>query len=181
MFGATSTSLLFTSYTHKVYTTHDGIVYPLPINLDTINQFFNGAYTPNEAKSLIKNQAANAPEHPQNLAEQGISLIGKPLFNAFIKNYTAKQWQTPAEELSPDIIKRLPVRYNYNNHYFNDAHEGLPAGGYAAWFQNMVDSCGDKLTIRLNTDYFKDAEAKRLHKNGILTIYTGPIDQFYDY
>lgn len=171
----------FTSYAHKVYTTHDGIVYPLPINLDTINQFFHAAYTPNEAKSLIKNQATSAPEHPQNLAERGISLIGKPSFNAFIKNYTAKQWQTPAEELSPDIIKRLPVRYSYDNHYFNDAYEGLPTDGYAAWFQNMVDSCGDKLTIRLNTNYFKDTEAKRLHKNGILTIYTGPIDQFYDY
>lgn len=173
--------ITFTSYIHKVYTTHNGIVYPLPINLGTINQFFNAAYTPNEAKSLIKKQAASAPEHPQNLAEQGISLIGEPLFNAFIKNYTAKQWQTPAEELSPDIIKRLPVRYNYDNRYFNDTYEGLPANGYAAWFQNIVDSCSDKLTIRLNTDYFTNIEAQRLRKNGILTIYTGPIDQFYDY
>lgn len=171
----------FTHYVHKVYTTHSDVVYPLPINLGTINQFFNAACTPNEAKALIRDQASSAPENPKNLAEQGISLIGKPLFDAFIKNYTAKQWQTPAEELSPSIIKRLPVRYNYDNRYFNDTYEGLPTNGYAAWFQNMVDSCGDKLTIRLNTDYFDDEEAQALRKNGILTIYTGPIDQFYNY
>ena len=96
----------------------------MPVNLGTINQFFHANYTPDEAKELIKEQAANNPaalEHrePENLAEQGISLIGEPLFNAFIKNYTAKQWQTPAEELSPSIIKRLPVRYTYNNRYFH--------------------------------------------------------------
>lgn len=171
----------FTNYTHRVYTTHDGIVYPLPINLGTINQFFNTAYTPNEAKELISKQAASAPKNPKNLAKQGISLIGEPLFNAFIKNYTAKQWQTPAEELSPNIIKRLPVRYNYDNRYFNDTHEGLPTNGYAAWFQNIVESCGNKLTIRLETDFFKDDKVQNLHKNGIFTVYTGPIDQYYNY
>lgn len=171
----------FTNYVHKVYTTHDGIVYPLPINLGTINQFFQAAYTPDEAKVKIAGQAASAPEHPQNLAEQGISLIGKPLFDAFIKNYTAKQWQTPAEELSPDIIKRLPVRYNYDNRYFNDTYEGLPVDGYEAWFQNMIDSCSDKVIVRLETDYFTDPEIQSLRDAGILTIYTGPIDRFYDY
>lgn len=171
----------FTNYIHKVYTTHDGVVYPLPINLGTINQFFQAAYTPDEAKVKIAGQAASALENPQNLAEQGISLIGKPLFDAFIKNYTAKQWQTPAEELSPDIIKRLPVRYNYDNRYFNNTHEGLPVDGYEAWFQNMIDSCGDKIVVRLETDYFTDSEIQRLRDAGILTIYTGPIDRFYDY
>lgn len=171
----------FTNYVHKVYTTHDGVVYPLPINLGTINQFFQAAYTPDEAKVKIAEQAADAPEHPENLAEQGISLIGKPLFDAFIKNYTAKQWQTPAEELSPDIIKRLPVRYNYDNRYFNNTYEGLPAEGYEAWFQHMIDSCGDQLEVRLETDYFTDPEIQALRDNGIFTIYTGPIDRFYDY
>lgn len=171
----------FTHYVHKVYTTHDGVVYPLPINLGTINQFFGAAYTPDEAKVKIAEQAASAPANPQNLAEQGISLIGQPLFDAFIKNYTAKQWQTPAEELSPEIIKRLPVRYTYDNRYFNDAYEGLPTAGYEAWFQNMVQACGDKLTVRLETDYFTDPEVQQLREQGILTIYTGPIDRFYDY
>ncbi len=171
----------FTNYVHKVYITHQGEVYPMPINLGTINQFFHAAYTPDQAKAEISKQAASAPKNPQNLAEQGISLIGKPLFDAFIKNYTAKQWQTPAEDLSPDIIKRLPVRYNYDNRYFNNTYEGLPADGYEAWFQNIVASCGDKLEVRLETDYFEDPELQRLKDQGILTIYTGPIDRFYDY
>lgn len=171
----------FTNYVHRVYTTHDGVVYPLPINLGTINQFFQAAYTPDEAKIKIAEQAASAPENPKNLAEQGVSLIGQPLFDAFIKNYTAKQWQTPAEELSPEIIKRLPVRYNYDNRYFNNTYEGLPANGYEAWFQSMVDACGDQLEVRLETDYFDDPEIRKLRDQRILTIYTGPIDRFYDY
>ncbi len=171
----------FTNYVHKVYTTHAGEVYPLPINLGTINQFFHAAYTPDEAKVTIAGQAATAPAEPQNLAEQGVSLIGKPLFDAFIKNYTAKQWQTPAKELSPDIIKRLPVRYNYDNRYFNNTHEGLPTDGYEAWFKQMVVACGDQLEVRLETDYFDDPEIQRLRDQGILTIYTGPIDRFYNF
>ena len=171
----------FTPYVHKVYTTHEGVVYPLPINLGTINQFFDAAYSPSEARAVIAEQASGAPATPQNLAEQGISLIGKPLFDAFIKNYTAKQWQTPAEELSPDIIKRLPVRYNYDNRYFNDTYEGLPTDGYEAWFQNMVSACGDKLEIRLGVDYFEDPAIAKLRESQIFTIYTGPIDQFFDY
>lgn len=171
----------FTNYIHKVYTTHNGVVYPLPINLGTINQFFGKAWTPDEAKVEIAAQAADAPENPQNLVEQGISLIGKPLFEAFMKNYTAKQWQTPAEELSPEIIKRLPVRYNYNNNYFKDKHEGLPKDGYEAWFKAMVASCGDKLEVRLETDFFEDPEIQKLRESGVLVIYTGPIDRFYDY
>lgn len=171
----------FTNYVHKVYITHHGEVYPMPINLGTINQFFHSAYTPDQAKQLIAEQAASAPERPQNLAEQGISLIGQPLFDAFIKNYTAKQWQTPAEELSPDIIKRLPVRYNYDNRYFNNTYEGLPTDGYEVWFQRMVASCGDKLEVRLGVDYFSAPDLQDLTKSGVLTIYTGPIDQFYHY
>ena len=185
----------FTDYVHHVYAMHQRKgaecpeVFPMPVNLGTINQFFRSNYTPDEARELIAEQAKNNPaakenRQPANLAEQGISLIGEPLFNAFIKNYTAKQWQTPAEELSPEIIKRLPVRYTYNNRYFKDAHEGLPQDGYEAWFQRMVES-GNKsrgsVTVKLKTDYFKDANIKRLRDDGVTTIYTGPIDQFYDY
>ena len=155
----------FTNYVHRVYATHkrEGAdrpeVFPMPVNLGTINQFFHANYTPDEAKELIKKQAANNPatlEHrePENLAEQGISLIGEPLFNAFIKNYTAKQWQTPAEELSPSIIKRLPVRYTYNNRYFRDKYEGLPKEGYEAWFKRMIEAGNSgegSVTVRLNT------------------------------
>jgi len=171
----------FTNYVHRVYITHKGEVYPMPINLGTINQFFHAAYTPDQARKLIAEQAKDAPADPQNLAEQGISLIGQPLFDAFIKNYTAKQWQTPADELSPDIIKRLPVRYNYDNRYFNSTYEGLPTDGYEAWFQNMIDACGDNLEVRLGVDYFNGSAVRELTNSGVLTIYTGPVDQFYDY
>ena len=171
----------FTNYVHKVYTTHNNEVFPMPINLGTINQFFHSAYTPDEAKKVVAEQASDAPEIPKNLKEQGISLIGKPLFEAFIMNYTAKQWQTPAEELSPEIIKRLPVRYNYDNRYFNNVHEGLPTDGYEAWFQKMIKAGGDNIEVRLETDYFEDAEIQKLRDEKILTIFTGPIDRFYDY
>ena len=124
----------FTNYVHRVYTRHDGVVYPMPINLGTINQFFNAAYSPAEAKALIAEQAGElAGTDPQNLNDKGISLIGRPLYEAFIKHYTAKQWQTPPEELPASIISRLPVRYTYDNRYFNDKYEGLPVGGYTAW------------------------------------------------
>ena len=185
----------FTGYVHHVYAMYQRKdaerpeVFPMPVNLGTINQFFRSNYTPDEARELIARQAKNNPaakenRPPANLAEQGVSLIGEPLFNAFIKNYTAKQWQTPAEELSPDIIKRLPVRYTYNNRYFKDTHEGLPQDGYEAWFQRMVETGNESrgsVTVKLKTDYFKDANIKRLRDDGVTTIYTGPIDQFYDY
>jgi UDP-galactopyranose mutase len=174
----------FTNYVHKVYTTHNGEVYPLPINLGTINQFFRNNYTPGEARELISKQAKGMSSAPQNLAEQGIALIGRDLFCAFIKNYTAKQWQTPAEELPPEGIKRLPVRYNYDNRYFNDSYEGLPVDGYAKLFQNMINAGNSgkgSIEVRLNTDYFEDAEIQKRRKAGIQTIFTGPIDRFYDY
>lgn len=117
----------FTDYVHRVYATHDGEVYPLPINLGTINQFFRAAYTPAEARQLIAEQAGElAGTDPTNLNDKGIQLIGRPLYEAFIKNYTAKQWQTDPAELPASIIKRLPVRFNYDNRYFKDTWEGLP-------------------------------------------------------
>ena len=106
----------FTDYVHRVYATHDGEVYPLPINLGTINQFFRAAYSPAEARALIAEQAAELGDKvPENFVEKGISLIGRPLYEAFIMHYTAKQWQTDPEQLEASIISRLPVRYTYNN------------------------------------------------------------------
>ena len=145
----------FTNYVHRVYTRHNGIVYPMPINLGTINQFFNAAYSPAEAKALIAEQAGElAGTDPQNLNDKGISLIGRPLYEAFIKHYTAKQWQTPPEELPASIISRLPVRYTYDNRYFNDKYEGLPVDGYAAWLERMA--AHPNIEVRLNTDFFSD-------------------------
>lgn len=172
----------FTNYVHRVYTRHNGIVYPMPINLGTINQFFNAAYSPAEAKALIAEQAGElAGTDPQNLNDKGISLIGRPLYEAFIKHYTAKQWQTPPEELPASIISRLPVRYTYDNRYFNDKYEGLPVDGYATWLERMA--AHPNIEVRLNTDFFSDDHEYSREKvlGQIPVVYTGPVDRYFDY
>jgi UDP-galactopyranose mutase len=172
----------FTSYQHRVYTTFRGQVFPMPINLGTINQFFGSAYSPDEARALIAEQAAEySPVDAGNLEEKGISLIGRPLYEAFIKGYTAKQWQTDPRLLAPEIISRLPVRYNYDNRYFSDAHEGLPVDGYTTWLEKMASH--DRIEVRLDTDFFDPAqEVNKANVVGnIPVVYTGPVDQYFDY
>ncbi|WP_346844395.1 UDP-galactopyranose mutase [uncultured Rothia sp.] len=172
----------FTNYVHKVYTNHQGIVYPMPINLGTINQFFNAAYSPAEAKAIIQEQAGElAGTDPQNLNDKGIQLIGRPLYEAFIKHYTAKQWQTDPADLPASIISRLPVRYNYDNRYFNDKYEGLPVDGYAAWLERMAEH--ENIEVHLNTDFFEDGhEYSRSNVIGqVPVIYTGPVDRYFDF
>jgi UDP-galactopyranose mutase len=172
----------FTNSVPRVSPRHDGVVYPMPINLGTINQFFNAAYSPAEAKALIAEQAGElAGTDPQNLNDKGISLIGRPLYEAFIKHYTAKQWQTPPEELPASIISRLPVRYTYDNRYFNDKYEGLPVGGYTAWLERMA--AHPNIEVRLNTDFFSgDHEYSREKVLGqVPVVYTGPVDRYFDY
>ena len=113
----------FTPYVHHVYTNHDGVVYPMPINLSTINQFFSAAYSPDEARALIAQQAGElAGKDPENLNDKGISLIGRPLYEAFIKEYTGKQWQTDPKDLPASIISRLPVRYTYDHRSAGTPH-----------------------------------------------------------
>ena len=171
----------FTHYVHHVYTVHNGIVYPLPVNLGTINQFFGTAMGPDEARELIASQAAElGGKEPANFVEKGISLVGRPLYEAFFMNYTAKQWQTPAEQLPASIISRLPVRYTYDNRYFSNTHEGLPQGGYGRWFEAMADA--DRIEVHLGTDFFDDTQ--ELSKNRVVgnvpVVYTGPIDRYFD-
>ena len=167
----------FTDYQHRVYTNHNGQVYPMPINLGTINQFFDAAYSPDEARALVKEQAAElGDKEPENFVEKGISLIGRPLYEAFIAHYTAKQWQTDPEKLSADIISRLPVRYTYNNRYFNDTYEGLPKDGYTAWLKRMADH--PDIEVRLETNFFDVAEEFR---GKVPIVYTGPVDEYFDY
>lgn len=172
----------FTPYVHKVYTTHKGEVFPMPINLGTINQFFRSAYGPEEARALIREQAAElGGKEPENLDEQGVNLIGRPLYEAFIKGYTAKQWQTDPKDLPASIISRLPVRYTYDNRYFNDTYEGLPVDGYAAWLNRMADH--PRIEVRLDTDFFD--ESQPINKKAIVgqvpVVYTGPVDRYFDY
>jgi UDP-galactopyranose mutase len=170
----------FTSYVHRVYANHGGEVFPLPINLGTINQFFQAAYGPGEARALVAEQSAEVGERiPANLEEKAISLIGRPLYEAFIRGYTAKQWQTDPRQLPADVISRLPVRYSYDNRYFNDTHEGLPVDGYTALLSRMADH--PRIDLRLNTDFFTAAEFGKAATLGRLPIvYTGPVDRYFD-
>ena len=172
----------FTNYVHRVYTRHQGEVYPMPINLGTINQFFRAAYSPGEARELIREQAGElAGTDPQNLNDKGIQLIGRPLSEAFIKHYTGKQWQTDPKDLPASIISRLPVRYTYDNRYFNDTHEGLPVDGYTAWLERMADH--PNIDVRLETDFFDDSQ--EFSKDNVVgqvpVVYTGPVDRYFDY
>ena len=172
----------FTSYVHRVYTHHRGEVFPMPINLGTINQFFRAAYGPEEARKLIQEQAGElAGTDPQNLNDKGIQLIGRPLYEAFIKHYTGKQWQTDPKDLPASIINRLPVRYTYDNRYFNDRYEGLPVDGYTAWLERMAEH--PNIEVRLNTDFFSDDhEFSRSKVLGqVPVVYTGPVDRYFDY
>ena len=172
----------FTGYVHKVYTTHHGEVFPMPINLATINQFFRSAYGPEEAKALIREQAAElGGKEPENLDEQGVNLIGRPLYEAFIRNYTAKQWQTDPTELPASVISRLPVRYNYDNRYFNDTYEGLPVDGYTAWLERMADH--KRIEVRLDTDFFDPSHSasKAAVVGQVPVVYTGAVDRYFDY
>jgi UDP-galactopyranose mutase len=170
----------FTDYQHRVYTNHRGQVYPMPINLGTINQFFDAAYSPDEARALIREQAAElGDKEPENFVEKGVSLIGRPLYEAFIAHYTAKQWQTDPEQLSADIISRLPVRYTYDNRYFSDTYEGLPKDGYTAWLERMADH--ENIEVVLDTDFFAPGpySADEL-KGKVPIVFTGPVDQYFD-
>jgi UDP-galactopyranose mutase len=172
----------FTNYQHRVYTNFRGQVFPMPINLGTINQFFDAAYSPDEARALIAEQAAEfSTKDASNLEEKGISLIGRPLYEAFIKDYTAKQWQTDPRLLAAEIISRLPVRYNYDNRYFNDTHEGLPVDGYTAWLEKMASH--ERIDVRLHTDFFDTSQeiSKANVVGNIPVVYTGPVDQYFDY
>ncbi|MDO5368134.1 UDP-galactopyranose mutase, partial [Kocuria sp.] len=172
----------FTNYVHRVYTRHNGEVFPMPINLGTINQFFRSAYSPGEAQDLIREQAGElAGTDPQNLNDKGIQLIGRPLYEAFIKHYTGKQWQTDPKDLPASIISRLPVRYTYDNRYFNDTHEGLPVDGYTAWLERMADH--PNIDVRLDTDFFDDSQefSKSNVVGQVPVIYTGPVDRYFDY
>ena len=172
----------FTSYVHRVWTTVDGVVYPMPVNLGTINQFFSAAYGPDEARALIAQQAAEVDgQEITDFESKGVSLVGRPPFEAFFKNYTAKQWQTDPKDLPASIISRLPVRYNYDSRYFNDKYEGLPVDGYTAWMERMVAS--DLIDVYLDTDFF-DPE-NPLNKAAVVgkvpVVYTGPVDRYFDY
>jgi UDP-galactopyranose mutase len=168
---------VFTGYQHRVFSVYKGRVYPLPINLGTICEYFGAVMSPDEARALIASQAAEVtPGSAANLEQKAISLIGRPLYEAFIRGYTAKQWQTDPADLSPEIITRLPVRYTFDNRYFSDTFEGLPADGYTAWLERMADHPG--IEVQVNTEF---AGLRTGMVGHVPVVYTGPLDAYFGY
>ncbi|MGH4020866.1 MAG: UDP-galactopyranose mutase [Pseudonocardiaceae bacterium] len=168
----------FTNYQHRVFTIYREQVYSMPINLHAISQFFGRYMTPDEARALIAEQASEIadPKTAASHEEKGISLVGRPLYDAFFRGYTAKQWQTDPRELPGAVVARLPVRFDFVNRYFNDTYEGLPVGGYTAWLERMADH--PNIEVRLSTDFF---DMRDQIPDGTPIVYTGPLDRYFDY
>ncbi len=170
----------FTGYQHRVFARVGEQVYAFPMNLGLINSFFGRSHTPDEARALIAEQAGEIDTaQARNLEEKAISLIGRPLYEAFVRGYSAKQWQTDPRDLAASIITRLPVRYDFNNRYFNDTFEGLPVDGYTAWLERMADHPG--IEVRLDTDYFDVRDEIAAAVPDVPTVYTGPLDRYFDH
>ncbi len=170
----------FTGYQHRVFAMYDGQAYQFPMGLGLVSQFFGRYFSPDEARALIAEQSAEInTDDAQNLEEKAISLIGRPLYEAFVKGYTAKQWQTDPKDLPASIISRLPVRYNFDNRYFNDTYEGLPVHGYTAWLENMA--ADERIDVVLNTDWFDVRQELRVASPDAPVLYTGPLDRYFDY
>jgi len=170
----------FTGYSHRVYTNYRGEVFPMPVNLGTINQYFRKALSPEQARALVAEQATEVDTATaSNFEDKAISLIGRPLYEAFFRGYTAKQWQTDPRELPGAVVTRLPVRYTYDNRYFNDTHEGLPAQGYTAWIERLADH--PNIEVRLGTDFFDTSQevSKGNVVGNVPIIYTGPVDTYF--
>lgn len=165
----------FNRYTNSPIANYKGEIYNLPFNMNTFHKLW-GVVTPEEARQKINEQKkAVKIERPENLEEQAISLVGIDIYEKLVKGYTEKQWGRPATELPAFIIKRLPVRFTYDNNYFNDRFQGIPIGGYTQIFEKLLDG----VDVQLNTDFFDnrtelEAKAKKY-------VFTGMIDQFYNY
>lgn len=170
----------FTGYQHRVFALYNGQAYQFPMGLGLVSQFFGRYYSPDEARALIAEQSSEIDTaEAQNLEEKAISLIGRPLYEAFVKGYTAKQWQTDPKELPASTINRLPVRYTFDNRYFNDTYEGLPVDGYTAWLTNMASD--SRIDISLDTDWFDVRDQLRETSPTAPVVYTGPLDRYFDY
>lgn len=167
----------FNAYRHKVLTRYGDRVYLMPINLATINSFYGLDLSPTEAEAFIREEIAKERiADPKNLEEKAVSLVGRPLYEAFVKGYTLKQWETDPRELPADIITRLPFRFSYKGDYFNDPWQGIPLVGYAALFRNLLSH--PNIEVRLDTDFFA---IRHLVPEGCRVVFTGPVDRFFDY
>ena len=163
----------FNRYTNSPVANYNGELYNLPFNMNTFYQMW-GIKTPAEAKAKINEQKSEI-KNPKNLEEQAISLIGKDIYEKLIKGYTEKQWGRKCRDLPAFIIKRLPVRYTFDNNYFNDLYQGIPIGGYTKIIEKILEN----IEVKLNTDFFDDK--KKWMDIADKIIFTGMIDQYYDY
>ena len=172
----------FNDYVHTVNTRHEGKLYPMPINLDTVNLLYGTEMEAEDAEKFVAKEARRDVERlgikePRNFEEKGISLVGEKLYVAFLKNYTEKQWHTSAKNLSAEILKRVPVRFSHDNRYFMTAkHQGIPKEGYTKMVENMLES--DNIEVKLGVD-FKEIEKELLE--GVKIIYCGQVDELLDY
>jgi UDP-galactopyranose mutase len=167
----------FNQYRHQVLTTHHNKVYQMPVNLETINSFFNVNLKPYEVKDFL--QACIEKEKLNgihNFEDKAISLMGRELYEAFIKGYSQKHWQMPCTELPASLLTRLPFRNNYDESYYYSKYQGIPVDGYAAIFKKML--ANPLIRVELNTDLF---DVKHLLANDAVVIYSGPIDRYFDY
>lgn len=165
----------FNRYTNQPIANFKGAIYNLPFNMNTFNKLW-GVITPDEAKAKIEEQKKEAKiDEPKNLEEQAISLVGTDIYEKLIKGYTEKQWGRLATELPSFIIRRLPVRFSYDNNYFNDSYQGIPIGGYNKIIEKMLDKCD----IKLGIDFFENKSELEKIANNI--VFTGMIDEFYEY
>lgn len=164
----------FNNYINSPIANFHGEIYNMPFNMNTFSRLW-GISTPAEAKAIIDQQRAGAPAQPANLEEQAISLVGRDIYEKLVKGYTEKQWGRSATELPAFIIRRLPVRFTYDNNYFNDRYQGIPEGGYTVIFEKLLEG----IEVRLNCDYLEHRDELRSLAEKV--IYTGPIDQYYDF
>lgn len=164
----------FNNYVNSPIANYRGEIYNMPFNMNTFSRLWNIS-TPAEAKAIIDAQRADAPAQPQNLEEQAISLVGRDIYEKLVKGYTEKQWGRPCTELPAFIIRRLPVRFRYDNNYFNDRYQGVPEGGYTPIFEKLLDG----IEVRLNCDYFDHKDELRAQCRKV--VFTGPIDRYFDY
>ena len=165
----------FNRYTNSPVANYKGEIYNMPFNMNTFNKMW-GVITPAQAKAKIEQQKAEAGiTEPENLEEQAISLVGTDIYEKLIKGYTGKQWGRPCTELPAFIIKRLPVRFTYDNNYFNALYQGIPNGGYTKMVANIL---GD-VEVRLGVDYLENKT--ELEKLAEKIVYTGPVDAYFDY
>ena len=165
----------FNRYTNSPIARYRDEIYNMPFNMNTFNKLW-GVITPEQAKKKIEQQIKESGIiEPKNLEEQAISLVGRDIYEKLVKGYTQKQWGRRCDELPSFIIKRLPVRFTYDNNYFNDLYQGIPIGGYTPIIEKMLEG----IDIRLNCDYF--SKRKELETIANKIVFTGMVDQYYDY